>query len=68
VNLPRDPNRVPLTNVTSTLADRGQLNFEDLIVNVARNPKRFANFDINFHVTETDDESFARLLLQYRTV
>jgi len=60
---------VPLTNVTFNLGrSRGRLNFEDLIVNVARNPKRFANFDINFHVTETDDDLSLDCYYQYRTV
>ncbi|HXT39726.1 MAG TPA: amino acid adenylation domain-containing protein [Candidatus Angelobacter sp.] len=56
LNLPRDPNRVPLANVTFNVGRaRGRLNFEGLVVQVARNPKGFVNFDINFNVTETDD-------------
>ena len=57
LNLPRNPNRVPLANVTFNVGRlRGRLNFERLVVEVARNPKRFVNFDINFNVTETDED------------
>ncbi len=42
LNLARDPNRVPLANVTFNVGH-------------SRNPKRFVNFDINFNGTETDD-------------
>src|SRR5207302_3712679 len=56
LNLPRDPNRVPLANVTFNVGRlRGRLNFERLAVEVARNAKRFVNFDINFNATETDE-------------
>ena len=56
LNLPRDPNRVPLANVTFNVGRaRGALNFDGLAASVARNPRRFANFDINFNVTETDE-------------
>ncbi|HKS35992.1 MAG TPA: amino acid adenylation domain-containing protein [Verrucomicrobiae bacterium] len=84
LNLPRDPNRVPLANVTFNVGRlRGRLNFGALQVEVVSNPKRFVNFDINFNVTETDDDfSFdcyfstelfdeataARLLNQYETL
>jgi amino acid adenylation domain-containing protein len=57
LNLPRDPNRVPLANVTFNVGRaRGRLNFEGLAVHVTRNPKGFVNFDINFNVTETDED------------
>ncbi|PYL00688.1 MAG: non-ribosomal peptide synthetase, partial [Verrucomicrobia bacterium] len=56
LNLPRDPNRVPLANLTFNVGrTRGRLNFQGLEVQVTRNPKHFINFDINFNVTETDD-------------
>jgi len=82
LNLPRDPNRVPLANVTFNVGRaRGSLNFEGLAVEMARNPKGFVNFDVNFNVTETeegvwfdcyystelfDDTTVARLLCQYQ--
>ena len=82
LNLPRDPNRVPLANVTFNVGrSRGNLNFHGLAVEVARNPKGFVNFDLNFNVMETeagvwlncyystelfDDTTVARLLGQYQ--
>jgi acyl transferase domain-containing protein len=55
LNLARDPNRVPLTNVTFNVSrQRGSLAFDGLVVTAASNPKGFVNFDINFNVTETD--------------
>ncbi|HWA25815.1 MAG TPA: amino acid adenylation domain-containing protein [Lacunisphaera sp.] len=55
LNLPRDPNRVPLANVTFNVSrHRGMLAFDGLVVEAATNPKGFVNFDINFNVTETD--------------
>ncbi len=55
LNVPRDPNRVPLANVTFNLSRlHGELRFDDLDAQLARNPKRFVNFDINFNVTEAD--------------
>jgi amino acid adenylation domain-containing protein len=56
LNLPRDPNRVPLANVTFNVGrQRGTLEFAGLQVEAASNPKRFVNFDLNFNITETDD-------------
>jgi len=82
LNLPRDPNRMPLANVTFNVGrSRGNLNFHGLAVEVARNPKGFVNFDLNFNVMETeagvwlncyystelfDDTTVARLLGQYQ--
>jgi amino acid adenylation domain-containing protein len=55
LNLPREANRVPLTNVTFNVSrQRGALHFAGLTVEAASNPKGFVNFDINFNVTETD--------------
>jgi len=81
LNLPRDPNRVPLTNVTFNLGRlHGELRFGGAKVTLASNPKRFVNFDINFNVTEADgaftldcyystelfdDATIARLLERY---
>jgi len=57
LNLARDPNRVPLTNVTFNVSRlRGALDFAGLTVEAASNPKGFVNFDINFNVTETDHD------------
>jgi len=56
LNLPRDLNRVPLTNVTFNVGRlRGGLRFDGLRAELVNNPKRFVNFDINFNVTESDD-------------
>jgi amino acid adenylation domain-containing protein len=84
LNLPRDPNRVPLANVTFNAGRmRGKLNFGALQVEVVANPKRFVNFDINFNVSETDTDfsldcyystelfdeaTIARLLNQYENL
>ena len=55
LNLPRETNRVPLTNVTFNVGrHRGAVRFDGLTVDSATNPKRFVNFDINFNVTETE--------------
>ena len=55
LNLPRDPNRVPLANVTFNVGrQRGALAFAGLEVEASNNPKRFVNFDLSFNVTETD--------------
>lgn len=55
LNLPRDPNRVPLANVTFNVGrQRGTVNFAGLDMEAASNPKRFVNFDLNFNIVETD--------------
>ncbi|SDS42428.1 hybrid non-ribosomal peptide synthetase/type I polyketide synthase [Opitutus sp. GAS368] len=55
LNLPRDPNRVPLANVTFNLGRlHGVLRFGELDAKIAINPKSFVNFDLNFNVTEAD--------------
>ncbi len=55
LNLPRDPNRVPLANVTFNVGrQRGTLLFDGLTVEAASNPKRSVNFDLSLNVIETD--------------
>ncbi len=55
LNLPRDPNRVPLANVTFNVGrQRGTVRFAGLDMEAASNPKRFVNFDLNFNIVETD--------------
>ncbi len=55
LNLSRNTNRVPLTNVTFNVSRHGTVpTFDGLTVEAATNPKGFVNFDINFNVTETD--------------
>ncbi|MBI3885788.1 MAG: amino acid adenylation domain-containing protein [Opitutae bacterium] len=55
LNLPRDPNRVPLTNVTFNLGrQHGALHYGETKVQLAGGPKRFVNFDLNFNVTDAD--------------
>ena len=56
LNLPRDASRVPLAPVVfNTTRRRGVLNFAGLQAEVAGNPKRFVNFDLNFNFALTDD-------------
>lgn len=57
LNLPREPNRVPLTNVTFNVGrQRNSVRFAGLDLSAASNPKGFVNFDINFNVAELDDD------------
>ncbi len=56
LNLPRDPNRVPLAPVVfNTTRRRGPLAFGGLAAEVAGNPKHFVNFDLNFNFMLADD-------------
>jgi amino acid adenylation domain-containing protein len=56
LNLPRDASRVPLAPVVfNTTRRRGKLSFAGLTAEVASNPKRFVNFDLNFNFALTDD-------------
>ncbi len=56
LNLPRDASRVPLAPVVfNTTRRRGALDFGGLGAEVAGNPKRFVNFDLNFNFMLADD-------------
>jgi amino acid adenylation domain-containing protein len=54
--LPRDPSRLPLTEVQFNLERVGAgINFSGLEVAVDPNPKSFVNFDLFLNVVESDD-------------
>ncbi len=56
LNLPRDAARVPLAPVVfNTTRRRGTLAFGGITAEVAGNPKRFVNFDLNFNFMLADE-------------
>ena len=56
LTIPRDPSRLPLTEVQFNLERVGEgLQFDGLDVDVDSNPKSFVNFDIFLNVVESKD-------------
>lgn len=50
LNLPRDPNRVPLASIVfNTTGRHVALEFGGLVADIETTPKAFVNFDLNFH-------------------
>lgn len=57
LKISRGPDRVPLCNVTFSLAKRrGVLAYGDLAAEAVMSPRRFVNFDLSFDFTETEEE------------
>ncbi len=57
LNLPRDPNRVPLANVVfNSTRLRESLHYEGLSADVIGSPKCFVNFDLAFNLDLTGEE------------
>lgn len=55
LDLPRDPNRVPLTNVVFNATRlRGTPRFEGVEVRLEGNPKSFLNFDLSLNFSASD--------------